>query len=235
METRPSSSRSSSSSSSTVGTRGSVAAPKNIARLGRPTQVSTSTLGAPININISTDQFKIPSLPNRPPSSASNQRRPLTMARPSNLEALSPDPSSSTTITPSRLKRLSLLARSPTFESDQEYQPKPPADENGFRPLESPAGRMRTSTDGSTSGTPRRTGIGIRSSISYSPAPPTCRTTNLDGSTSRPYLGSEPRRSLDSSEGRDLLGLDEEMEGKEEVKGETLTERYVLIPSRPGA
>ena len=90
-------------------------------------------------------------------------------------------------------------------------------------------GRIRTSTDGSGAGTPRRTGIGIRSSISYSPAPPIARTPTLDGFGSRPFSGSEPRRSLDSvSEGRDLMGLYEEVEGEEEVKGETLTERCVL-------
>lgn len=95
-------------------------------------------------------------------------------------------------------------------------------------------GRVRTSTDGSGAGTPRRTGMGIRSSISYSPAPPIARTPTLDGFGARPFFGSEPRRSLDSgSDGRDLMGLDEEVEGEEEVKGETLTDRYVSLCMTP--
>ena len=35
----------------------------------------------------------------------------------------------------------------------------------------------------------------------------------------------EGRRSVDISEGKDLMGLFEDTEGEEEVKGETLTER----------
>lgn len=35
----------------------------------------------------------------------------------------------------------------------------------------------------------------------------------------------EGRLSMDSSEGRDLMGLFEDNEGEDEVKGETLTER----------
>ena len=38
-------------------------------------------------------------------------------------------------------------------------------------------------------------------------------------------MGSAPRRSMDSTEGRELLGLFEDIEGEEGVKGETLTER----------
>jgi hypothetical protein len=38
-------------------------------------------------------------------------------------------------------------------------------------------------------------------------------------------ISFEGRRSVDSSEGRDLMGLFEDTEGEEEVKGETLTER----------
>jgi len=95
-------------------------------------------------------------------------------------------------------------------------------------------GRVRTSTDGSGAGTPRRTAMGIRSSISYSPAPPIARTPTQDGLGSRAFFGSEPRRSLDSgSEGRDLMGLDEEVESEEEIKGETLTDRYVSLSRAP--
>jgi hypothetical protein len=99
----------------------------------------------------------------------------------------------------------------------------PPHDEN-IRTA-SPTGRVRTNTDGSTSsiGTPRRTGMGIRSSISYSPAQN--RTPMQDGFSGR-GISFEARRSVDSNEGRDLMGLFEDNEGEEEVKGETLTERW---------
>jgi hypothetical protein len=142
---------------------------------------------------------------------------------------MSPDASSITTpmsATPSRLKRLSLLARSPTIDMEQQPTPRtvvsPPHDEN-IRTA-SPTGRVRTNTDGSTSsiGTPRRTGMGIRSSISYSPAQN--RTPMQDGFSGR-GISFEARRSVDSNEGRDLMGLFEDNEGEEEVKGETLTER----------
>jgi hypothetical protein len=221
MEARPSSSRSSSSSSTNTltGYKAPVA-PKNIARLVKPT-----SLGAPININ-NNDEFKVPSLPDRQPT-----RRPLMMARPPNLalDAMSPDASSTSTpmsATPSRLKRLSLLARSPTFEMEHQPTPRtvvsPPPDENAIHA--SPLGRTRTNTDGSSSstGTPRRSGMGIRSSISYSPAQN--RTPMQDGFCGR-GISFEGRRSVDSSEGRDLMGLSEDNEGEEEVKGETLTER----------
>jgi hypothetical protein len=66
--------------------------------------------------------------------------------------------------------------------------------------------------------------MGIRSSISYSPAPRTSTPTQ-DGFGGRGYLGSEPRISVDSNEGRDLVGLFEDNEGEQEIKGETLTER----------
>jgi len=222
MEARPSSSRSSSSSSSTSssGYRTPVA-PKNIARLGRP----TSVLGAPININIQ-EEFKVPSLPDRP------LRRPLAMARSVNLE-LDPTSPDAPTTTPSRLKRLSLLARSPTLDPEpQQLHTRaimsPLIDEN-FSHAQSTTGRVRTHTDGSstTMGTPRRTGTGIRSSISYSPAASTSRTPTQDGfdGGARGYMGSAPRRSMDSTEGRELLGLFEDIEGEEGVKGETLTER----------
>jgi hypothetical protein len=64
--------------------------------------------------------------------------------------------------------------------------------------------------------------MGIRSSISYSPAQN--RTPMQDGFCGR-GISFEGRRSVDSSEGRDLMGLSEDNEGEEEVKGETLTER----------
>jgi hypothetical protein len=127
--------------------------------------------------------------------------------------------------TPSRLKRLSLLARSPAFELEQ-ATPRtvvsPPPDEN-IRHA-SPTGRVRTNTDGSSSsiGTPRRSGMGIRSSISYSPAQN--RTPIQDGFSGRGVI-LEGRISADSNEGRDLMGLLEDNKGEEEVKGETLTER----------
>jgi hypothetical protein len=150
--------------------------------------------------------------------------RPLNLA----LDTIATDPSVSSTpmtATPSRLKRLSLLARSPTFELEQ-ATPRtivsPPPDEN-IRHA-SPTGRVRTNTDGSSSsiGTPRRSGMGIRSSISYSPAQN--RTPMQDGFSGR-GISFEERRSMDSSEGRDLMGLFEDNEVEEEVKGETLTER----------
>jgi hypothetical protein len=150
--------------------------------------------------------------------------------------------SSANTATPNRLKRLSLLARTPTLETH---------DANSIEPkhTKSPLGlgygdendhgvdrraRSRTNTDESTgsgsgtgagmgSGTPRR--MGIRSSISYSPNSSTYvfgtgRTITQDRSSV--YGVIEPRRSMDSSEGRELVGLFEEDEG---VKGETLVER----------
>ena len=64
--------------------------------------------------------------------------------------------------------------------------------------------------------------MGIRSSISYSPAQ--SRTPMQDGFSGR-GTSFEGRRSVDSNEGRDLMGLFEDNEGEEEVKGETLTER----------
>jgi hypothetical protein len=98
----------------------------------------------------------------------------------------------------------------------------PPPDENIIHA--SPLGRTRTNTDGSSSsmGTPRRSGMGIRSSISYSPA--AGRTPMQDGFSGR-GISFEGRRSVDSSEGRDLMGLFEDNEAEEAVKGETLTER----------
>jgi hypothetical protein len=64
--------------------------------------------------------------------------------------------------------------------------------------------------------------MGIRSSISYSPAQN--RTPIQDGLSGR-GISFEERRSVDSSGGRDLVGLLEDNEVEEEVKGETLTER----------
>jgi hypothetical protein len=150
---------------------------------------------------------------------------------------------SANTATPNRLKRLSLLARTPTLESHDANSIEP-------RHTKSPLGlgygdendngvdrraRSRTNTDESTgsgsgsggagmgSGTPRR--MGIRSSISYSPnssthVSGTGRTITQDRSSA--YGVIEPRRSMESSEGRELVGLFEEEEG---VKGETLVER----------
>jgi len=220
MESRPSSSRSSSSSSTNTssGYRAPVA-PKNIARLVKP--ISS---GTPINININkSDEFKVPSLPDR-----HQTRRPLMMSRPPNLslDSTSTDLSTSSTpmsATPSRLKRLSLLAHSPSFDLERQATPRtlvsPPPDEN-IR-LSSSSGRARTNIDESSSstGTPRRSALGIRSSISYSPAQD--RTPMQDGRGQ----SIEGRISMDSSEGRDLMGLLEDNEGDDEVKGETLTER----------
>jgi hypothetical protein len=166
------------------------------------------------------------------------------MSRHSHTNDISDRPviASANTATPNRLKRLSLLARTPTLETHDAISIEP-------RHTKSPLGlgygdendngldrraRSRTNTDESTGsgagtglgtggGTPRR--MGIRSSISYSPNSSTHisgtgRTITQDRSSA--YGVIEPRRSMESSEGSQLVGLFEEDEG---VKGETLVER----------
>jgi hypothetical protein len=218
-----SSSRSSSTSSS--GDRPRALVPKNISRLGRSQSYASSsktTLDAPIEI----PEFKLPSLPLPAPSprhtapDTHHFRRPLTMSQQIKVEPSQVDPAPST---PSRLKRLSLLAKSPVLadHAPRRSMTTPLNDENSPVNSDTAHNGWRSIEVG---GTPRRGagGSGMRSSFSYSPAAQTPRQSTMMQGT----ISEGSRRSVELSGGRALVGLFQEEETQEEgVKGETITEK----------
>lgn len=211
----PSSSSRSSSSSSSGGIPRALV-PKNIARLG-VTQPYASSSKATLDTPIDIPDFKTPSLPD-----PRRHRVPLTAPSHINMDQISTDAATTTAPTPSRLKRLSLLTKSPVLGTDYAAQrtsvTSPSGDENSPTVQEGTPRSARRNDD--TAGTPRRAGTGIRSSISYSPAQPPRQSTLSYGAS----MEGTPRRSVESSGGREVMGLFREEE-IEEVKGETLTEK----------